>query len=94
MKSKIDDIYKFLESAGDTEVPANKVMEYLDGIQLRQLGIRHHNRYDELWDGLDSQKDIKSVTEFFGNYLYSVITAVQNKLRLSKYTQIISNIEF
>ena len=86
MKSKIDDIYKFLESAGDTEVPAKKVMEYLDKIQLRQLGIRHHNRYDELWDGLDSQKDIKSVTEFFGNYLYSVINKENSLIVISLFS--------
>lgn len=86
MKSKIEDIYKFLESAGDTGVPANKVMEYLDGIQLRQLGIRHHNRYDDLWEGLASLKDIKSVSEFFGNYLYSIINKENSLIVISFFS--------
>ena len=43
MNSKIDDIYKFLESAGDNHVSAKKVLEYLDVLQLRQFGQKHHD---------------------------------------------------
>jgi len=73
MISKIDDIYKFLENAGNSDIPAKKVLSLLDEIQLRQLGNKHHLKYDELYRGLALLKDIKSASQFFGDFLYSVI---------------------
>ena len=79
MESGIEDIYNFLKSAGDKEVSAKTVLEYLDKIQLRSFAAKHHSSYDELCERLASLKDIKSVSEFLGNYLYSVIS-VENSL--------------
>jgi len=73
MNSKIDDIYKFLESAGDNHVSAKKVLEYLDVLQLRQFGQKHHDQFSELLEGFSSIKDIQSFSDFLSGFLYSVI---------------------
>lgn len=73
MKSKIEGIYKFLEDAGEASIPASELIKKLDSIQLRQLGQRHHERYSQISDELASFKDIKSMSDFLCNYLYSII---------------------
>ena len=73
MDSKIDDIYKFVEDAGDNNIPAKKVLEYLDALQLKQLSIRHHIKHEEFLNGMVTCMDLKSIADYLGNFLYSLI---------------------
>ncbi|HPB01806.1 MAG TPA: PAS domain S-box protein [Bacteroidales bacterium] len=73
MNSSVEDIYKFLEDAGDADVSAKKIIEHLDAVQLRQFGKKHHDRYVELLEGFSTFKDIQSLSDFLTAFLYSVI---------------------
>ncbi|HBG69222.1 MAG: hypothetical protein A2W93_04220 [Bacteroidetes bacterium GWF2_43_63] len=73
MKSTIEELYKFLDEAGDNDIPAIKVVEYLDAMQLRQFGKKHHDHYTELLEGFSTFKDIQSLSDFISGFLYSVI---------------------
>jgi len=79
MESKINEIYKLLESAGEGTVPAKDIISKLDDLHLKEFAGRHHNGYAELWDGMSSFRNFNDLSDFFASHLYKII-GVENSI--------------